>query len=122
MEPRRNATIEEAVADAERRYVAAHPNSLARYEQACRVMPGGNTRSVLHFDPFPVTLASGEGALVRDVDDHTYLDLLGEFTAGLYGHSNPVIKAAVSAAPDSGIVLGGPNSPLKKTELMKHRA
>jgi glutamate-1-semialdehyde aminotransferase len=35
------------------------------YNSACAYMPGGNTRSNLHVDPFPLTLVSGEGAYVR---------------------------------------------------------
>lgn len=37
------------------------------YEKACLYMPGGNTRSALHVDPFPLTFVKGEGAIVRPV-------------------------------------------------------
>lgn len=72
-------------------------------------MPGGNTRTVLHVPPFPLTIVRGEGAHIWDADGHVYLDFLGEYTAGLYGHSHPVIAAAIRAALEDGIVLGGPN-------------
>jgi len=106
---RRNLTLETAIADVEARYVAANPKSRARFEAATAYMPGANTRSVLHYDPFPVALAEGEGARVVDLDGHTYLDFLGEYTAGLYGHSEPAIIDALKHVLDSGIVLGGPN-------------
>ncbi len=106
---RRNATIESALQDAERRYVEANPKSLARVEAAQSVMPGGSTRTILHFSPFPLTIAKGEGATLHDLDGHVYLDYLGEYTAGLYGHSNPVILDAVRRVLESGITLGGPN-------------
>jgi len=105
----RNRTLEDAVADVEARYTAAHPKSGARYERALRSMPGANTRTVLHYDPFPVTLVNGEGALVTDLDGHRYRDFLGEYTAGLYGHSEPAIVSALTAALQEGLVLGGPN-------------
>jgi glutamate-1-semialdehyde 2,1-aminomutase len=105
----RNLTLEAAVSDAEARYVAANPKSKARFEAAKRTMPGGNTRTVLHYDPFPVALTGGEGARLTDLDGHSYVDFLGEFTAGLYGHSEPAIRAAISEALASGLVLGGPN-------------
>ena len=105
----RNRTLEDAVADVEARYTAAHPKSRTRYERALRSMPGANTRTVLHYDPFPVTLVNGEGALVTDLDGHRYRDFLGEYTAGLYGHSEPAIVAALTAALQDGLVLGGPN-------------
>jgi glutamate-1-semialdehyde 2,1-aminomutase len=72
------------------------------------VLPGGNTRSVLFFEPFPLTMARGEGADVRDVDQHGYADFVGEFSAGLYGHSDPTIKAAIHDALDMGVVLAAP--------------
>ena len=72
-------------------------------------MPGGNTRSVLHVPPFPLTIVRGEGARIWDADGHEYLDFLGEYTAGLYGHSHPVIHAAIRDALADGTTLGGPN-------------
>jgi glutamate-1-semialdehyde 2,1-aminomutase len=105
----RNLNLDAAVADVEARYVAAHVKSKARFEAAGRDMPGGNTRTVLHYDPFPVTLTRGDGARLTDLDGHTYIDYLGEFTAGLYGHSEPAILSAIKEALADGLVLGGPN-------------
>ena len=73
-------------------------------------MPGGNTRSVLHVPPFPLTIVRGEGARIWDADGHEYLDFLGEYTAGLYGHSHPAIQAAIREALADGTTLGGPNT------------
>ena len=108
--PSRNIDLDSALAEAERRFTEANPMSLARYRVACNAMPGGNTRSGLYYPPFPATLAGGEGARVWDVDGHDYTDFVVEYTAGLYGHSNPVIQAAVTGALSSGIVLGGHNT------------
>ncbi|MGH6962480.1 MAG: aspartate aminotransferase family protein [Dongiaceae bacterium] len=106
---RTNIDLTEAAAEAEARYVAANPLSAERYAQATEAMPGGNTRTVLHFSPFPLTLASGAGCRLRDIDGHDYADFLGEYSAGLYGHSNPVIQQAIRQAVEDGTVLGGPN-------------
>jgi glutamate-1-semialdehyde 2,1-aminomutase len=70
---------------------------------------GGNTRTVLHYSPFPLTITGGEGCRLRDLDGHGYADFLGEYTAGLYGHSNPAIQAAIRKVVDDGMALGGPN-------------
>ena len=105
----RNLSLEAAVADTEARYVAANPKSKARFEAATRDMPGGNTRTVLHYDPFPVALIKGEGAYLTDLDGHSYTDFLGEFTAGLYGHSEPEILRGHPGGAVGGLVLGGPN-------------
>ena len=92
-----NITLDAALAEARERFVAANPASLAAHVEAAAAMPGGNTRSVLFYTPFPLTMARGAGCRLWDADGHEYLDLLGEYTAGLYGHSNPVIRAAIDA-------------------------
>ncbi len=107
---RRNLDLDTAVAEIERHYVAANPKSRARFEAARDVMPGANTRTTLHYDPFPVTLTRGQGARLSDLDGHEYVDFLGEYTAGLYGHSEPVIVEAIQEALADGLVLGGPNT------------
>ena len=99
-----------ALADAKAAFVAANPESRARFAAAARVMPGGNTRTVLFYEPFPLCIARGEDARLWDVDGHAYLDFLGEFTAGIFGHSNPHIRAAIDAALDAGINLSGHNT------------
>jgi glutamate-1-semialdehyde 2,1-aminomutase len=106
----RNATLDAALDEAKRDYTARNPGSLALHRRAAAAMPGGNTRSVLYFDPFPLGFARGEGARLWDVDGHAYTDLLGEFTAGVAGHSHPAIRRAVAEAMANGINLGGHNS------------
>src|SRR5436305_8160686 len=97
------------LAEALRHYVECNPESCRLHEERARFMPGGNTRSVIHVDPFPLTVVRGEGARILDADGHEYTDFLGEYTAGLYGHSHPVIVEAIRAALADGIVLGAPN-------------
>ena len=104
-----NTDLGSAVADAEARFIASNPKSRARAEVAKASMPGGNTRTVLHYAPFPVAFTGGEGCRVTDIDGHTYTDFLGEYTAGLYGHSNPRIMATLRTVIDGGVTLGGPN-------------
>src|SRR6056297_1449227 len=97
-----------ALEEAEARFKAANPNSEEAYRAAQRSMPGGNTRTVLFYPPFPLTLAGGDGCHVTDVDGHSSTDFVTEQTASLYGHSEPRIQAAVRDALDKGITLGGP--------------
>jgi glutamate-1-semialdehyde 2,1-aminomutase len=104
---RPNAELSAALAEARESYVARNPASLARFIEAALAMPGGNTRSVLHYAPFPLGLAGGAGCRIHDLDGHEYVDFLGEYTAGLFGHSHPQIRAAVDRALDGGINLGG---------------
>jgi glutamate-1-semialdehyde 2,1-aminomutase len=105
----RNADIDAALAEAKEAYVKRNPKSFARFVEATAVMPGGNTRTVLHYAPFPIGIARGEGCRLWDLDGAEYIDFLGEYTAGIYGHSHPRIRAAVDRALDAGINFGGTN-------------
>lgn len=104
-----NVSLDAALAEAEARYSAANTASAQRHAAAREAMPGGNTRTVLHYSPFPLAWARGAGATLTDLDGHDYIDFLGEYSAGLYGHSNPQIQAALKQAIEDGTVLGGPN-------------
>ena len=44
-----------ALAAAQARYTVANPESLKAHNDACQDLPGGNTRTVLHSSPFPMT-------------------------------------------------------------------
>ncbi|HET6945036.1 MAG TPA: aminotransferase class III-fold pyridoxal phosphate-dependent enzyme [Gaiellaceae bacterium] len=97
------------VADAELSYIERNPESRRLHEERSRWMPGGNTRTVIHVEPFPLTIVRGEGSRLTDADGHVYVDLLGEFTAGLLGHSHPVVLEAIRDALDDGVAFGAPN-------------
>ena len=101
-----NIDIEAALAEAQEQYRARHPKSLAQWQEACAALPGGNTRSAIYVDPFPLTMAKGEGAHLWDLDGHEYVDFLSEFTAGVFGHSHPAIRRAIDRALDGGWNLG----------------
>ncbi len=98
--------LDELVARAHERYRDANPTSANADRRARKVMPGGNTRSVLDFAPFPFRVASAAGAELVDIDGHRYLDFCGNYTAGLLGHSPPGIRAAIGAALDDGWAIG----------------
>jgi len=101
--------IDAALAAAEKRFVHANPASAQRHREATASMPGGNTRAVMWYPPFPLALASAEGCRVRDLDGHEYLDLVCEYGAGFYGHSNAKIAAALNEVIHDGVLLGAPN-------------
>ena len=97
--------LDTALADAMARFRARNPASEKLMLEASDVLPAGNTRSVLFHAPFPLYMARGEGCTLWDADGHRYLDALGEFTAGIYGHSNPLIQQAIVAALQDGLNL-----------------
>ncbi len=74
---------------------------LGRYFQVAR------TRSILHHAPFPLTFVSGDGGTLTDADGHSYVDLVGDYTAGLLGHSDKRVHAAVAEALSNNTSVGG---------------
>jgi len=94
----RNATLDSALRDAEERYVAANPHS-RRARRARRPVHAG--REHAHGAPLLAVSARLQprrrGAL-WDLDGHVYKDFLGEYSAGLYGHSHPIVMAAAQRA------------------------
>jgi glutamate-1-semialdehyde 2,1-aminomutase len=105
-----NIDINAALAEAEELYRANNPKSLTQHREACAAMPGGNTRSAIHVDPFPLTMVRGEGARLWDLDGHEYVDFLSEFTAGIFGHSHPAIRRAIEQALEGGLNFGAHNA------------
>ena len=102
----RNIDLQSAAREATARYEGANPASRAQYEEARASLPGGNTRTGMFYTPFPLAIETAAGALLTDVDGHTYTDFVGDFSAGLYGHSHPVIREALLAALDGGMAYG----------------
>src|SRR5882757_8340907 len=105
--PRR--ALAAALREARDSFAMRHPISRRLFDEACAYMPGGNTRTVLFHEPFPLRIARGEGCLLWDADGHEYVDVLGDFTAGLFGHSDPVIADAIRRAVAEGLSLSGHN-------------
>ncbi|EUC46673.1 hypothetical protein COCMIDRAFT_4325 [Bipolaris oryzae ATCC 44560] len=99
--------VESALLEARKRYVAANPISSSLHQKALEHLPGGNSRTVLYSAPFPLSMVSGQDSFLIDEDGHKYTDLVGEFSAGLYGHSEPLIQDAIRATlTDTGLNLG----------------
>lgn len=104
-----NQNAKDALAKLHSTYTHLNPSSLQAHQSARQHQPGGNTRTVLHANPFPITFASGNGCTLTSLDGHTYTDFLGEYTAGIYGHNNATIRAAIDESLTRGWSLGGNN-------------
>ncbi|MEZ5217809.1 MAG: aminotransferase class III-fold pyridoxal phosphate-dependent enzyme [Ilumatobacteraceae bacterium] len=100
------ADLDQAVRAAHERYARTHPRSARAQQRALAVLPGGNTRSVLHFEPFPFRAERAEGAELVDIDGHRYVDFCGNYSAGLLGHEPEAVRAALRAALDDGMAIG----------------
>jgi glutamate-1-semialdehyde 2,1-aminomutase len=69
--------------------------SAAMYKRARNSLSGGVASSYQLRDPWPIYLASGEGATVTDVDGNRYWDFHNGFGSMVQGHAHPAIVEAV---------------------------
>ena len=97
--------LREAVTAAREIYVSANPGSQAQFHKAEEVLPAGNTRTSLFYEPFPLTMVRGEATSLWDLDGHRYTNFLSEFTSGIFGHTPERIIAELKGALDSGLNL-----------------
>ncbi|WFP74961.1 aspartate aminotransferase family protein [Mesorhizobium sp. WSM4906] len=98
------------------------PLSKSLFERAKKVMPGGNTRTTVFVDPFPIYAARGEGCRVWDVDGNVYYDCINNFTAMIHGYTQPDVAAAVVDQLPFGTAFGAPTvSEIELAELLVER-
>lgn len=97
-------------------------HSRALFERALRVLPGGNTRTTVFMQPFPLYAVRGEGCRVWDVDGAVRIDCINNFTAMIHGYAHPAINAAVGEQLLQGTCFGQPTeSEIDLAELLCER-
>ncbi len=103
-------------------YPDSSPLSSKLFERARKVMPGGNTRTTVYIDPFPIYADRGEGCRVWDVDGNVYYDCINNFTAMIHGYGQPEAVAAVADQLPRGTAFGAPTvSEIELAELLVER-
>jgi glutamate-1-semialdehyde 2,1-aminomutase len=90
-------------------YTERTPRSRRLHERLRSVMPGGDTRSITWFAPYPAVIERASGYELRDVDGNTYIDLLNNYTALVHGHAHPRIVEAIAAQATLGTVYPAPH-------------
>ena len=80
--------------------------SRATLEAARKYMPGGDTRSSIWFEPYPIWIDKAEGCRFTDVDGHKYIDFHNCYTTMILGHANPKVVAAVREQAAKGTAFG----------------
>jgi glutamate-1-semialdehyde 2,1-aminomutase len=86
-------------------------NSRRLFERAKRSIPGGVNSPVRAFAAVggdPRFIDHGEGNELVDVDGHRYLDFVGSWGPLLFGHADPDVVAAATAAIQKGSSFGAP--------------
>ncbi len=82
-------------------YIRKNPKSAELYPRFKDVFPGGGGGHDMRVaEPFPISIARGQGTRLWDVDGNEYIDFGLGSASLLLGHSHPaVVEALVQAAP-----------------------
>ena len=111
-------TLESTIDD----YKAKTTHSRQLFEEALRVMPGGNSRTTTFFDPYPFYITRGDGPRIWDADGTERLDFNGNYTSLILGHANPRVVKAIQDAATHGMSFPGPSEhEIRLAEILTRR-
>ncbi len=114
--------LDTALADAMSTYVERNPASRALFERAGESLPGGNTRTGVFMDPFPLYADRGEGVHLYDVDAHRLLDFVNNNSALILGHAHPRVVEALQKQIPRGTGFSRPlAAEVEMAELLRER-
>ena len=103
-------------------YAARNPRSQAMFARAKQSLPGGNTRTGVHIDPFPLYADRGEGSYLYDIDGHRLIDFVNNNTALPLGHAHPAIVSALQEQIARGTAFSRPLAlEVEMAELLRAR-
>lgn len=90
------------------RYRELTPTSRAIFEAGARYLPGGDTRSSVYWEPYPIVLERGQGFSVWDLDGVERLDSVANMTTLIMGHAHPTVVEALQEQVARGTSFGAP--------------
>ncbi len=96
----------------------AYDKSIAAFEEAYKVIPGGVDSPVRAFsgvEGTPPFIARGEGGYLFDIDGNRYIDYVQSWGPLIFGHCDADIETSVIEAVKRGLSFGAPTT--VETEL-----
>ncbi len=96
----------------------AYDKSIAAFEEAYKVIPGGVDSPVRAFsgvEGTPPFIERGEGGYLYDIDGNRYIDYVQSWGPLIFGHCDSDIETAVIDAVKKGLSFGAPTT--VETEL-----
>lgn len=116
--PQTKSGIEDCV----QTYEDQNPRSRELFERALKILPAGNTRASVFFEPFPTYMVRGEGCRAWDADGNERIDFLNNYTSLMHGHRDPQVVAAVEQQLGRGTSFASPTEhELQLAELIQQR-
>ncbi len=80
-------------------------SNAARYDAACKYIPGGVNTSLRRFSP-PLVFSRARGAIITDVEGRDYIDYQAAFGPIVLGHNHPEVNARVRQAMEEVDLVG----------------
>jgi len=90
------------------RYRARTRKSFELRQKTATCLPGGDTRSVAFFPPYPFFAAEGKGCHLYDLDGNQYIDCVNNMTSLIHGHAHPHVVAAICDQAAKGTAHAAP--------------
>jgi glutamate-1-semialdehyde 2,1-aminomutase len=87
------------------------------YQRSSRYLPGGTTRTLSFFHPYPLFIQKGSGCKIFDVDGNARIDFFNNATSLILGHANPAVVKAVQERVKLGTAFHAPT--LYEVELAR---
>lgn len=93
-------------------YSQKRPKSRELFSRMKNFLPGGDTRAVTFFNPFPTSIRSAKGSILIDIDGNVLIDFINNFSSLIHGHADPEIMRTALDQLQRGTVFGAPCEPL----------
>ena len=92
-------------------YLERTPRSGAFEARGLASLPITSSRGISFHPPYPVTMDSGSGAFLTDIDGNRYIDLGANFFSMIHGYAYPPIVRAITGQVAKGTVWSANNAP-----------
>lgn len=103
-------------------YPDPRSTSARLFERGRRVMPGGNSRVGVMFEPYPLYAVHGQGCRVTDVDGDERIDFINNWSSLIHGHSNGPVLDAIASQAQRLLAVGMPTEvEIELAELLTAR-
>ena len=100
--------LEKIKKDIIKQFEAKTPKSKQHFEKAQKWLPGGGTRNIAYYYPYPFFITKGEGCYLEDVDGNKYIDILNNMTVLLHGHAHPKMVEKITEQVRNGTAHAAP--------------
>lgn len=103
-------------------YPDLNSTSAMLFERGRRVMPGGNSRVGVMFEPYPIYAEYASGCRVTDVDGNERIDFINNWSSLIHGHGNAEVLAALATQSQRLLAVGMPTEvEIELAELLTSR-